>query len=332
MSVLPTADLESPAAAAAADADLVRRFKAGDESAWEALLARHSDLLQRQASRLAREVAGSTREDGVDETSEIYLFLAEMVQRSLRGFADRCRVRTWIGAVVGNRAHVLKSWLLRKDPARADVRLPVVLRDRPAVEHEIFRHLVWGLDPRRAALQLGVPESRCYQVEELLARHSPRVAARIRANRMASAAPVRLAAEEDGHEDLQLADPGQDPQQQLESDQLMAFVDEEVDEVLRTLERAERRLLHLLYHRGLSVSEIARLAAADEAGMDGLGDSNRCYYLKDRALQRIGDRIVERLRSAGHQPRPTERRHVLRCVEDLLRERGVPMDPPGEAA
>lgn len=313
------------------DRELARRAADGDESAWETLLARHSDLLRRHAIRLARATEGRSREDRLDEESDLYLFLAERARVSLNSFAGRCKMQTWIGAVVGNRAHMLKSWLRRKDPARAEVRIPVVLRERPVVDHEIFRRLVWGLDPRRTALELGVPEGRCRDVEALIDRHSPRIAVRIRANRMSRGAPLRLVSgdDEDPHA-IELAEPRRNPYQQLVHGEQEAVVDAELDAGLQELGRAERRLLYLLYDQGMTVSDVVRLAASDGAGMAGLEDANHCYYLKDRALQSLTDRIVQRLRDAGYRTAPVGRRQLLRCVEDVLRSRGVPMTTPND--
>ena len=310
------------------DEDLARQFRDGDAGAWPPLLARHSDLLRHCARMLARESAGPVRQEREDETGDLYLYLAEMVQRSLLSFEGRCRLRTWIQVVIGQRAHVLKGYLMRKDRSRADVRVPAVLRDRPAVDREIFRRLVWGLDPRRIALELGVRESACWEVEDLLVAHSPRVHERVRANRLARAAPLRLAMENrDDPDAVEVADPGYDPHQQLESASLERVVDESLDAVLADLPAPQRRLLYLIYNEGMRVAQIAALAAAGDPGLEGLGDLNRCYYLKDCALQAVGDRLASRLREAGHDPVPAARRRVLHCVEDLLRERGVPLAP-----
>lgn len=312
----------------ASDEELARRFREGDVGAWPPLLARYSDLLRRCARMLARESCAPVRQEREDETGDLYLYLAEMVQRSLLSFEGRCRLRTWIQVVIGHRAHVLKGYLMRKDRSRAEVRVPAVLKDRPAVDREIFRRLVWGLDPRRIALELGVRESACWEVEELLAAHSPRVHERVRANRLARAAPLRLATESrDDPDAVEVADPGHDPHQQLEAASLERVVDESLDAVLADLPAPQRRLLFLVYNEGMRVAQIAVLAAAGDPGLEGLGDLNHCYYLKDRALQAVGDRLAARLREAGHDPVPAARRRVLHCVEDVLRERGVPLAP-----
>ncbi len=313
---------------ASTDEELVQRAQDGDGPAWEELLRRHTDLLRRHAQHLARASSGLSDEDRVDEASEIYLFLAERVRKSLGSFAGRCQLRTWIVAIIGNRAHVLKAWLRIKDPSRAEVRIPAVLRDHPAADHEIFRRLVWGLDPRRTAVELDVPESHCHDIEAMIERHSPRVAARIRANRMARSAPVRLASGDDdeGHV-VHLADPGRDPHQSLVQADLETVVEQEISTVLQNLGGAARRLLYLLYDQELTVSQVTRLATTDAAGMAGLEDANHCYYLKDRALQDMIDRILRRLVATGHTPAPAGRRWLLRCVEDVLRSRGVAMTP-----
>lgn len=305
------------------DEDLVGRLHDEDESAWEELLDRYSATLRRQAAWLAQHAEGLTNEEGEDEVSEIYLFLAERVRSSLASFEGRCQVRTWIHTVIGNRSHMLKAWLMRKDPARADVRLPVILRDRPAEEHEIFRRLVWGLEPRHIALELHLPEGRCFDVEEMIEQHSPRVASRIRANRIARGAPVRLDDEE--NTDTQLPHPSADPARQMEQDELMDAVSNGLEQSLADLPRAERRLLYMLYDQDLSVAEVVALSAGSGPDMPDFDDANRCYYLKDRSLQRIADTIVDGLRAAGYETPALDRRAILRCVGEVLQRRGVPM-------
>ena len=150
----------------------------------------------------------------------------------------------------------------------------------------------------------------------------------IRANRMAHSHPVRLSNNDDGGR-LQLIHPDNDPHQQLERDELACAVDEELNAELSALEPVERRLLYMLYDQALPIAEITRRAAAGQPGMAGLDDANRCYYLKDRALRRMGDRILARLKEAGHEPQVTVRRSLLQSIEDLLRYRGIPMEAAG---
>lgn len=313
------------------DEQLVEQVRNGDEEAWAVLLSRHTELLQRQARQLAQAAGGLSVDERLDEASEIYLFLAQRVRHSLGRFQGRCQLRTWIVAIIGNRAHVLKAWIRAKDPLRAEVRIPAILRDRTATEHEVFRRLVWGLDPHRIAIELEITEEQCRDVEDLIRHNSPRVAGRIRANRLSRAAPLRLdwTPDESG-EGMQLADGAATPSQLFEQEEGIQVIDEQLRWALGELSVPERRLLCLLYDRDLAVSEVVRMASSHPAGMAGLEDANHCYYLKDRALQQISDAILNRLRTMGHEPQPRDRRRLLRCVEDLLRSRGVPMHAHSE--
>lgn len=322
-------DRSSAATEDATDEDLVARMRSGDDAVWAQLLARYHEVLQRQASKLARASGETTAEARADELSDIYLFLVELVRRSLEGFEGRCQVKTWVYALIGNRGQVMKSYLLHKDPSRADIRVPVTLRGCSATEEAIYRQLVWGLAPQRVALELGVREVLCWEMEERLARESPRVYERIRANRMARARPVRIAATDADDPEAQiLPASGADALSEVIRGELEGHVHQELDGVLAGLTSAERRLLFLLYDEGMSAAQIVELAEAGDPGLEGLSDLNRCYYLKDRALKLIEQRIVDRLTREGYEPAPLERRRVLQCIEEVLRARGVPMSTP----
>ena len=141
----------------ATDEELVRRVQQGDRQAWCAFLARHTNLIYRKAREYSR--TGSTRispQDREDETGDLYLFMAETLRRSLQSFRLSCRTSTWLNSVLGNRRQIIKAYLMQKDPSRADVRLPKVMASRSDVDKEIFRRLVWGLDPADIARDVGV--------------------------------------------------------------------------------------------------------------------------------------------------------------------------------
>lgn len=216
---------ESPPAGeavASSDEELVQLFTAGDETAWALLLERYTKLLYRKALDYAGQAV-----DRQDEAAELYLLMVELLRRSLGSYQGRCKVKTWVMSVVGNRRHILKAFLLRKDPARADVRLPRVLQSRPRMDQDIYRRLVWGLEPEHIAVELGVGVSRCEEVEQTVASQSPRVYARIRANRLAQAAKISLDdadADGEGRPRLQVASSGLDPLEQLERGDLEALV------------------------------------------------------------------------------------------------------------
>ncbi|MFH1568925.1 MAG: hypothetical protein ABIL09_13080 [Gemmatimonadota bacterium] len=306
-----------------ADGDLARRIRDGDQEAWAALLERYSDVLYRKALEYSGHGSGVE-----DEAGELYLFLVELVRRSLGSFKGRCQLRTWILSVIGNRRQVLKAFLLRKDPGRADVRLPRALQGRPPMEAEIFRRLVWGLERTHIAQELDVPEAACAAVEERVARLSPRVYARIRANRAAQARRVSLDEwpDEGGtHPRLQVAGAAPDPLEQLERDDQAGLLRQGLNGALGAMSTAERRVLALMYNHGFTAAEVAAAAREGDLGLPHVDDANQCYYLKDRALERIVAGIRAQLDAAGYEAGPApDRRELMQRVADLLRETGVP--------
>ncbi len=306
------------------DATLVEHIQRGDQQAWAAFLARYTDLIYHKARQYSQTVPNAERED---ETAELYLFMAQTVRRSLKSFRGTCKTRTWILSVIGNRPHVLKAYLLHKDPARADVRLPRVLTNRSPTEQEIFRRLVWGLDPAHIARELDVSPGQCFAVENLLAENSPRVYERIQANRQAQSPTVSLESGEAASDTpVQLAHPGPDPAEQTERQHLQSNVRQALQIALDELTAAERRVLVLLYNQGLAPAQIAALAADENLGLGEAVNANRCYYLKDRALDKIAAQIVAQLGEGDTDVPTTEtRRERLKQVETFLREQGIPL-------
>jgi RNA polymerase sigma factor (sigma-70 family) len=308
----------------ATDEELVARIQQGDTEAWGAFLGRYSELLYGKAWEYSR-LAGC--EERGEEVADLYLFMAESLLRSFKAFRRICKPRTWVLSVVGSRKQVVKAYLLHRHPERAEVRLPKVLETRPPIDREIFRRLVWGLEPAGIALELGVPESCCTEVETLLAEHSPRVHARILANRQARIPALRLDASTGEEEPpVQLAHPGANPEEEAEERALRRIIHETIAAAVGELSNAERRVLILLYNQGMSPAQIAELAPDQDQGLGEIADANRCYYLKDRALDQIAARLTRGLESLSGGPLPAApRRRVLRALEEFLREQGVPL-------
>jgi RNA polymerase sigma-70 factor (ECF subfamily) len=76
------------------DEDLVRRLEQGDESAFEALVARHGDAVYRFARWHLAEARGEAEDVAQDVFVEVF--------RSLGRFEGRSRLRTWILGVAMN--------------------------------------------------------------------------------------------------------------------------------------------------------------------------------------------------------------------------------------
>ena len=313
------------------DEQLVRRIQQGDEDAWASFLERYSDLIlstSRDYCRLASARTGTG--DIRDERDEMYLFLAQMVRRSLRSFRLTCHPRTWIISVIGNRKRVLKAYLMHKAPSRSDVRLPKVMEGRSEIEREIFKRLIWGIEPVHISLDLHVEEFQCLEVEALLAESSPRVYERILSNRRAAEPTVSiddLDAATGGRPKVQIADTGPGPAEDLDTRVLQEAVGEALSTALERLSAVERRVLILLCNHGMSASDIVEVAASDvRLALSEIDNVNRCYYIKDRALEKVADAVIEKLEQlTGERRLDSEPRQLLKRIEELLQERGFPL-------
>jgi RNA polymerase sigma-70 factor, ECF subfamily len=103
---------------------LLRRLRAGDEEAFDALVARHDAALRRVARTFVR--TPSAADDVVQET-----WLG--VVHGLDGFEGRSSLRTWIFSILANRARTRAARDARSVPFSA-----IEDEDRPAVEPTAF--------------------------------------------------------------------------------------------------------------------------------------------------------------------------------------------------
>ena len=314
------------------DEELVRRIQNGDEEAWADFLERYSDLIFSRARDYCRLTTVRTGSGDLrDERDEIYLFMAESVRRSLKSFRLSCHPKTWIISVIGNRKQVIKAYLMLKAPARSDVRLPKIMESRSELEKKIFRRLIWGIEPVHIAWDLQVDESQCLEVESLLARHSPRVFERIQGNRRALEPKLSIDEHDDEEGDrprIQIADIGPSPEEEMESRAAQRAVQEALKHAYGELAPAERRVLILLYNHGLSAAQVVEMADTDaNLALSEIDNVNRCYYVKDKALAKIADIMVEKLENFAGERAGAERqpRELLRRIEELLRDRGFPL-------
>jgi RNA polymerase sigma-70 factor, ECF subfamily len=106
------------------DRELLARLRAGDESAFEALVTRHDGTLRRVARTYVRTDAAA--DDVVQET-----WLG--VVRGLDGFEGRSSLRTWIFSILVNRARTRAVRDARSLPFSS-----LEEDDRPAVEPSAF--------------------------------------------------------------------------------------------------------------------------------------------------------------------------------------------------
>ena len=128
---------------------LLQRLRAGDEQAFEALVARHDASLRRVARTFVR--TSSAADDVVQET-----WLA--VVHGLDGFEERSSLRTWIFSILVNRARTRAKAEARSLPFSA-----IEGDDRPAVEPTAFSaDGRWTSAPRRLDYD---PESQLLSAE-----------------------------------------------------------------------------------------------------------------------------------------------------------------------
>ena len=106
------------------DRALVERLRAGDERAFEALVARHDGALRRVARTFVR--TDSAADDVVQET-----WLG--VVRGLSGFEGRSSLRTWIFRILVNKARTRATRDARSLPFSA-----IETAESPAVEPAAF--------------------------------------------------------------------------------------------------------------------------------------------------------------------------------------------------
>lgn len=86
------------------DDELVRRLRAGEESAYEALLARFQQAVYNLAFRLS-----SNPGDASDVVQEVFL----KVFRNVGHFRHQSSLKTWIYRITVNEAHNQRRWFFR---------------------------------------------------------------------------------------------------------------------------------------------------------------------------------------------------------------------------
>jgi len=221
------------------------------------------------------------------------------------------------------------------------VRLPKVIEARSADDQEIFKRLVWGMDPGYIAQDLNLPEDQCWEIETLLKNHAKRVYERVMANRTARQPKLSIDAllDDDQGEDRPLLTPidaAPDPEQMLvlkeegqdEQTRSMVF-DGILDEAAKVLSTVECLILIFLYNEEYTAAQIVQAAASNEKlGLAEVVDVNRVYYIKDRALGKVLELVVARLNrlsETGRVPPKGRQRALLKPLEEFIKEQGFPV-------
>lgn len=97
--------LNSDAETAASDQELLRRFRAGDESAFDDLVLRHQQRAFNVAYQLLRD-----HEDATEVAQDAFV----RAYRSLDSFHGECEFTTWLHRIVVNLAHNKYRWWKRR--------------------------------------------------------------------------------------------------------------------------------------------------------------------------------------------------------------------------
>jgi RNA polymerase sigma-70 factor (ECF subfamily) len=149
-----------PVRAGDADADLLDALRAGDEEAFMALVARHQGMLLRVARSFV--ASGAVAEEVVQDT-----WLG--VLRGIEGFAGRATFRTWLLAILVNRA---------RSTGVAEHRTVAVGDAGPVVDASRFEASgAWSTPPERWEEDVDdrlLAESLSGRIEEALAGLPPR--------------------------------------------------------------------------------------------------------------------------------------------------------------
>ena len=97
--------LNSDAETTASDQELLRRFRAGDESAFDDLVLRHQQRAFNVAYQLLRD-----HEDATEVAQDAFV----RAYRSLDSFHGECEFTTWLHRIVVNLAHNKHRWWKRR--------------------------------------------------------------------------------------------------------------------------------------------------------------------------------------------------------------------------
>ena len=97
--------LNSDAETTASDQELLKRFRAGDESAFDELVLRHQQRAFNIAYQLLRD-----HEDATEVAQDAFV----RAYRSLDSFHGECEFTTWLHRIVVNLAHNKYRWWKRR--------------------------------------------------------------------------------------------------------------------------------------------------------------------------------------------------------------------------
>src|SRR6266568_2899271 len=134
------------------DEELVQRLRAGEETAYEALLARFQQPVYNLAFRLLSDPG-----DAGDVVQEVFL----KVFRNVGHFRRQSSLKTWIYRITVNEAHNQRRWFFRHRSRE------VALDDEPETTYRV------ASDPGRSPFDYTFDRERQLLIENALARINP---------------------------------------------------------------------------------------------------------------------------------------------------------------
>jgi RNA polymerase sigma-70 factor, ECF subfamily len=145
-------DCTRPADERRADDELVQRMRAGDETAYETLIARFQQPVYNLAFRLLNDPG-----DAGDVVQEVFL----KVFRNVGHFRRQSSLKTWIYRITVNEAHNQRRWFFRHRSRE------VALEDEPEASYKAVS------DSGRSPFDYTCDRERQLLIENALARINP---------------------------------------------------------------------------------------------------------------------------------------------------------------
>jgi len=135
--------------------DLIARLSDGDESAYEALIARFEHPIFNLVSRLTNDPG-----DAPDVVQEVFL----KVFRNVHSFRGQSSLKTWIYRIAVNESRNHRRWFGRHRSQE------IALEPTPGETHS---YLDWLPDPARSPMELAMDHERETLIEAALAEINP---------------------------------------------------------------------------------------------------------------------------------------------------------------
>jgi len=296
------------------DKGLVKGILSGDQSCWKEFVERYTNwvlytaweferkfcylpaksvncslrlILRQRKGKEARYLPDS---EDCDEGLELYLWLFQQLRKRLKYYRGESKLSTYIWTILNSRAlHVdILRWKYGRVDEGNPQRLPVAIRRLPELERKLFVLLRRSKDEESILRQLNIDRQTLQQATQ-----------RIREALSAAGQMDLIERPElkdfepwDGETERQLWHWGLLREQEATlTDRLFCRqVVDMVNEALKKLPPAERKLFRLYYQEGLSGREIGRFCERLEPPLEINGvkvDTRNVYYLLGKVSERV---------------------------------------------